>query len=162
MTEKPITHSQVEPQGDKAIGLTVAKWFDSVKFFGTVDKVRTERKRHYYHVTYTHGGEEEMTQIELRAGYVLGLSDNQNVADGTEVDKADRSDDDASAGEGSVYDASSEEDNLRRSGKKRRKEKGVKTKKKRCSSKEKLSGHLLPQPGDKNVAAEAFGKLTVE
>ncbi len=162
MTEgdKTITQSEVEPEGDKAVGLTVAKWFDTVKFYGTVDKVRTERRRHYYHVTYTDGDEEEMTQTELRAGYVLGLADKQNIADGTEADKTDQGDDEASAGEGSVCDASSEEESLRRSRKKRRKEQvvtRVKTKKN-----DKLSGHRLPQPGDKNVASEAFGKLTVE
>jgi hypothetical protein len=50
-----------------------------------------------------------MTQTELRASYVLGLADKQNMADGTETDKADQGDDEASAGEGSVYDVSSEE-----------------------------------------------------
>jgi hypothetical protein len=32
----------------------------------------------------------------------------------------------------------------------------------RTKKKDKLSGHLLPQPGDNNIASEAFGKLTVE
>jgi hypothetical protein len=62
------------PKGEKAIGVTVAKTFDSVEYRGTVDRFRTARSRTYYHVTYTDGDEEELTQRELRDGYILGLS----------------------------------------------------------------------------------------
>jgi hypothetical protein len=70
-----LTYQQIKdckdgPQGDKAVGVTVAKKFDGVVFKGLVDRFRTERKRHIYHVTYTDGDEEELSQIELRDAYV--------------------------------------------------------------------------------------------
>ena len=177
-TLSTLTYQQIEdcktrPQVERAIGVTVAKWFDGVKCFGQVDRFRTVRKRCVYHVTYTDGDEEEMSQIELRDGYLLGLSDeieaqwnSYNLGKkGTtkkdkQKDKADKSDGEASAEEGSVYGASSEEDYMRRAAKTRRKEKC--TKSKRGSKKQELSGHLLPQAGEKTVAAEAYGKLTIE
>ena len=58
--------------------MTVAKQFDGVEYRGTVDSWRSARKRSYYHVTYTDGDEEELSQTELRDGYVLGLSDEIN------------------------------------------------------------------------------------
>jgi hypothetical protein len=35
---------------------------------------RTARKSFVYHVTYSYGDEEEFSQVELRDGYLLGLS----------------------------------------------------------------------------------------
>ena len=49
-----------------------------MEYRGTVDNWRSARKRSYYHVTYTDGDEEELSQTELRDGYVLGLSDEIN------------------------------------------------------------------------------------
>ncbi len=44
------------PQGEKAIGVTIAKMFDGVEFRGTVDRYRSARKIFYYHVTlFGHG-----------------------------------------------------------------------------------------------------------
>jgi hypothetical protein len=39
-----------------------------------VDRFRKERKRHVYHVTYSDGDEEELSQIELRDAYLLASS----------------------------------------------------------------------------------------
>jgi hypothetical protein len=55
------------PEGERAVGKTVAKMFDGVEFRGIVDSFRKVRQRYYYHITYTDGDEEEMSQIELRA-----------------------------------------------------------------------------------------------
>ncbi len=60
------------PKGEKAIGVSVVKFFDGVEFRGIVDSFRTARQRQYYHVTYSDGDEEEMLQAELRDAYVLG------------------------------------------------------------------------------------------
>ncbi len=62
------------PLGERAIGITIAKTFDGVQFRGTIDSFRTARNRFYYHVTYSDGDEEELSQRELRDGFVLGLS----------------------------------------------------------------------------------------
>ena len=75
MTEQQKKDCLEGPQGERAIGVVVAKTFDGVEFRGTVDSFRTARQRHYYHVVYTDGDEEEMSQTELRDGYLLGLSD---------------------------------------------------------------------------------------
>jgi hypothetical protein len=50
----------------------VAKIFEGVEFRGIVDGFRSARQRLYYHVTYTDGDEEEMSQAELRDAYLLG------------------------------------------------------------------------------------------
>jgi hypothetical protein len=91
-----------------------AKTFDGVEFKGTVDSFRQARTRFYYHVTYTDGDEEELSQTELRDGYILGLSDEierqwQTYKDSTKQDKIvdqanDNSEDEGSDGEGSQYD----------------------------------------------------------
>lgn len=65
-----IQDCQEGPKGEKAIGVTVAKTFEGVEFKGTVDGFRKARQRMYYHVTYTDGDEEEMSQAELRHAYV--------------------------------------------------------------------------------------------
>ncbi len=62
------------PLGERAIGVTIAKTFNGVQYRGTIDSFRTARKRFYYHVTYEDGDEEELSQVELRDGFVLGLS----------------------------------------------------------------------------------------
>ncbi len=68
LTIEQIKDCQEGPMGDNAIGVSVAKLFEGVEFRGIVDGVRTARKRVYYHVTYSDGDEEEMTQAELRDG----------------------------------------------------------------------------------------------
>ncbi len=65
LTIQQIKDCQEGPKGDKAIGVSVAKFFEGVEFRGIVDGVRTARKRVYYHITYNDGDEEEMSQAEL-------------------------------------------------------------------------------------------------
>ncbi len=43
------------PEGQRAVGKTVAKMFDGCEFTGKVDSFRQVRRRFYYHVTYTDG-----------------------------------------------------------------------------------------------------------
>jgi hypothetical protein len=71
-----------------------------------------------------------------------------------------------SDGEGSVYDKGSDEEELNKKRKKRRKEvlargsvSGGKNKKKNKKGQKPISGLVLPTPGEKTVAAEAFDKL---
>ena len=78
LTRQQIADCKDGPLGEKAMGVTVAKQFNGVEFRGTVDSWRSARKRNYYHVTYTDGDEEELSQIELRDGFVLGLSKTIN------------------------------------------------------------------------------------
>ncbi len=74
LTLQKIEDCNEGPKNEKALGVTVAKKFDGVEFRGTVDSWRSARKRSYYHVIYTDGDEEELSQTELRDGYLLGLS----------------------------------------------------------------------------------------
>jgi hypothetical protein len=116
-----IEECKVGPVGELAVGKPVAKMFDGVEFRGIVDRFRTERKRFVYHVTYTDGDEEELSQVELRDGYVLGLSaeieaqwqtyklGNKDTS-GEEVTQD--SEDEGSDVEGSTYDTSSEDEVL--------------------------------------------------
>ncbi len=100
------------PKGKKAIGVSVAKLFDGVEFRGIVDRFRTARQRLYYHVTYSDGDEEEMSQLELRDGYVLGLAEAIQIqwktmkAGGRSkaIEDTDVSECETSDGEGSEYD----------------------------------------------------------
>ncbi len=77
------------------------------------------------------------------------------------------SDDQAmSDGEGSLYDKGSNEEELIKNRKKGRKEmlargpvSGKKTQKTKKKGQKPISGLVLPVPGEKTVAAEAFGKL---
>ncbi len=72
-----------------------------------------------YHVTYTDGDEEELSQVELRDGYVLGLS-AEIVAqwktyklgnkDTSGEEAPQDSEDEGSDVEGSTYDTSSEDE----------------------------------------------------
>ena len=73
LTLEQIQDCKDGPEGQKAIGKTVAKMFEEVKFTGIIDSFRKERNRYIYHVTYSDGDEEEWCQRELRDGYVLGL-----------------------------------------------------------------------------------------
>ncbi len=70
-----ITDCQDGPLGDRAIGVQIAKSFGGYEYKGTVDKVRGDKEEGYiYHVEYEDGDEEELSQIELRDCYILGLS----------------------------------------------------------------------------------------
>ncbi len=73
LTLDQIRECEEGPKGEKAIGVSVTKMFGEDKYVGKVDRYRTVRQRIYYHVVYTGGDEEEMTQTELRNAYVLGL-----------------------------------------------------------------------------------------
>jgi hypothetical protein len=131
LTFQQIKDCQDGPEADKAIGVTVAKTFDGVEFKGVVNSFRTERKRHIYHVTYTDGDEEEMSQKELRDGFVLGLAPDIEAEWKKFKDKGkDKVDEDnegeTSSGEGSVYDKSSEEEEIKKNAKRRRKNKSSK------------------------------------
>jgi hypothetical protein len=154
------------PKGEKTIGVSVAKLFDGVEFRGVVDILvfRTARQRLYYHVTYSDGEEEEMSQLELRDGYVLGLAEaiqiqwNTMKADdrSKKIEETNVSEVETSDGEGSEYDKA--EYNEEAKNKKRiRKEN-----KKSCTKKTKtdLSGCVLPSAGEKTVSAEAYAKIS--
>ena len=165
LTEQQIKDCQERPQGKRAIGVSVAKMFDGVQFKGTVDSFRQARQRHYYHVVYTDGDEEELTQTELRDGFLLGLSDDitskwnllKAVTNESHIkDKSVESEVDTSEGEGSEYDKDDFESELKNKKRQRKENKKSSTKKK----KQELSAHVLPSPGEKTVASEAFGKLT--
>jgi hypothetical protein len=167
LTFQQIKDCKDGPQGEKAIGVTVAKTFDGVEFKGLVDSFRTERKRHIYHVTYTDGDEEELSQKELRDAFVLGLAPAIEVEwkkfNGKGKDKVDEDNEgDTSSGEGSVYDKSSEEEEMRKIAKRRRRNNSkqpLEKTKKRAKLMD-LSGLILPKSGDKTVAGEAFEKLS--
>ena len=165
LTEQQIKDCQEGPQGKRAIGVTIAKMFDGVQFKGTVDSFREARQRHYYHVVYTDGDEEELTQTELRDGFLLGLSDDitskwnllKAVTNESRIqDKSVESEVDTSEGEGSEYDKDDFESELKNKKRQRKENKKSSTKKKQ----KELSAHVLPLPGEKTVASEAFGKLT--
>ncbi len=167
---KSLTLQEIEdckngPIGQKAVGVTIAKTFDGVEFKGTVDRFRQARTRFYYHVTYTDGDEEELSQTELRDCYILGLSDEINrqwqiYKDSTKQDKTvdeanDNNEDEGSDGEGSQYDNTDYNEEVRQ----KRKERKEKTSRVSKKQKAEISGFVLPQSGDKTVAAEAYGKL---
>jgi hypothetical protein len=165
LTEQQIKDCQEGPQGKRAIGVSVAKVFDGVQFKGTVDSFRQARQRHYYHVAYTDGDEEELSQTELRDGFLLGLSDDitrqwnwlKGDKNGRPIkDKSLESEVDTSEGEGSEYDKDDFESELKNKKRQRKENKKSSNKKK----KKELSAIVLPLPGDKTVAAEAFEKLT--
>ncbi len=65
------TYQQVGPQGERAIGVTVAKKFDGVEFRGIVDSFRSARIFFYRHVTYLDGDEKELSQTKLRDDYLF-------------------------------------------------------------------------------------------
>lgn len=171
LTFQQIKDCREGPQGESAVGVTVAKMFEGVEFRGTVDRFRQARKRMYYHVTYTDGDEEEYTQTELRDGYVRGLSEDierewakftSQTSDETELADSSESDDFSS-------DKSSDEE-IPKPPKKKRKENAKSSKKKttkskktkQVSGKDALSDQLLPLAGSNNVTSEAYAKLTNE
>jgi hypothetical protein len=150
--------------GQRAVGVTVAKTFDGVQFRGTIDRFRQARKRMYYHVIYTDGDEEELSQTELRDCYLLGLKDEiekqwreyKETTEGKSVDQDnDICADDGSDEDGSQYDNSDYNEEVRHKRKERKEQNARKSKRKKAE----LSGIVLPQSGDKTVAAEAYGKL---
>ncbi len=152
------------PLGEKAVGVTIAKTFDGVQFRATIDSFRTARKRFYYHVTYSDGDEEELSQRELRDGFVLGLSKEikeqwvkyigaKKDTEGSE--KGEKSQDESSGGESSDYGNKDYNEEVR-SKRKQRKENRKRSIKKKTHE---LSETMLPQPGDKTASAEAFAKL---
>jgi hypothetical protein len=71
LTLEKIQDLREGPKGEGAVGKIVAKVFDSVEYRGIVDSFRQVRQRFYYHITYTDGDEEDMSQIELRDAYLL-------------------------------------------------------------------------------------------
>ena len=170
-----ITDCQDGPLGDRALGVKIAKSFGGYEYRGTVDKVRGDKEEGCrYHVEYEDGDEEELSQIELRDCYILGLapeieamwaafkktntkkSIDANEEDSLTVEEEDQA---MSDGEGSLYDKGSDEEELNKKKKKRRKERVPRGSKNRQKP---LSGLVLPVASEKTVAAEAFGKLNPE
>jgi hypothetical protein len=147
-----------------ALGKEVAKMFDGVEFRGKVESIRQVRQRFYYHVTYTDGDEEELTQLELRDGYVLGLSGEIEALWTAHKDKViDRvvedtdlfSEGETSEGEGSEFDTRDCESEIKKN---KRKRKEGRTRGGNKKQKD-LAGVVLPLSGDKTVAGEAYAKL---
>ncbi len=172
LTLQQIQECKNGPEGDKAVGKTVAKIFVEVKFTGIIDRFRTERKRHIYHMTYSDGDEEEWSQRELRDGYVLGLAPEIEArwktlkearGDKDVEDRELNNEEEASDGEGILYAASSDEETCHRKSK-RCKDVNVKPSPKRAKRLQsgELSGLILPRSGDKSVAREVSGKLTAK
>ncbi len=142
----------------------MAKLFDGVEFRGIVDRVRTARQRQYYHVTYSDGDEEELSQAELRDGFVLGLAEEiktqwETMRRGEQskaIEESEVSEVETSDGEGSDYDKADDDEQVENQKRKRKENQKRSTKKK----KNELSGCVLPLAGEKTVAAEAYGKLS--
>ncbi len=129
LTFQHIQDCKVGRKGKRAVGVTVAKMFDGVEFRGEVDMFRQVRQRYYYHVTYSDGDEEELSQVELRDGYLLGLSGEieaqwsllEGVDKGKEVvDTKDQSEGQTSDGEGSEYDRHDYESEVKKTKRKRK------------------------------------------
>jgi hypothetical protein len=155
---------QEGPHGQKAVGVTVCKLFDGVPFQGKVDSFRQVRQRFYYHIIYSDGDEEDMSQIELRDAYLLAntelieaeWSSLQSLQKGKEtIQTEDENEVESSDKEGSEYDRHDYDSEVKQT-KRKRKELPKKAKK---PKKNELSGVILPQSGDKTVAGEAFAKL---
>ncbi len=147
------------------MGMTVAKKFGEDEFSGKIDKFMGQRGRCIYHVTYTDGDEEELSQKDLRDCYLLALAPqieaewaiyNKLKKGKSSGDKSDSSGHADSDGEGSLYDKDSDEDELGKIKKKRCREKTQRTS---AKSKQPLLGMVLPVSGEKTVAAEDFGKF---
>jgi hypothetical protein len=164
LTNEQLKDMKEGPTGEKAVGVTVAKLFDGVEFLGKIDSFRQVRQRCYYHVTYTDGDEEEMTQIELRDAYMLAnkeLIDAEwsllkSLEKGKEAtERQDDSNVETSDGEGSEYDRLDYESEVKQT-KRKRKEIPKRAQK---PKKNELAGVILPRSGDTTVAGEAFAKL---
>jgi hypothetical protein len=108
----------------------------------------------------------------LRDDYLLGLSADIEAQwkmyklgskdiSGEEVTM--NSEDEVSDVEGSTYDTSSGDEVVQTNKKRVRKENATSSNKKKKPKKAlELSGVVTPKPGDKNVTAEAFGKLSAK
>jgi hypothetical protein len=162
----PLSLQQIQdckegPVEERAIGVTIAKIFDGVEYRGKIDVFRKARQRIYYHVTYSDGDEEELLQAELRDGYILGLSAEieaqwRKYKAQTEDPNIDgKSGDEASEDEGSQYDNTDYNEEVRQ----KRKQRDGKTKRTAKKKQIALSEVVLPQSGDKTVVAEAFQNL---
>jgi hypothetical protein len=158
----------------RAVGKTVAKVFDPVEYRGTVDSFRKVRQRYYYHIIYTDGDEEDMSQLELRDAYLLakadGIEAEWNQLQGKEKGKEavvteDTSEGYTSDGEGSEYDRHDYDEEMKQTKRKRKppykpgKQRPKSSKRANAKRVNELSGVILPQNGDKTVAGEAFSKL---
>jgi hypothetical protein len=164
LTLQQIQDFQEGPKGEKAIGVSVAKMFGGIEFRGTVGGLRTARKRCYYHVTYNDGDKEELSQTEFRDAGLMELSEEINTQrnimnDGktqNQTEETDLSEVETSDGEGSEYDKTKYIAEVRNKKRKRKENKRSSNTKKINE----LSGCVMPLPGDKTVAAEAYDKLS--
>jgi hypothetical protein len=142
----------------------VAKLFEGIEFRGIVDRFRTVRQRLYYHVTYSDGDEEELSQAELRDAYVLGLAEEiktqwETMIQGDKskaIEETDVSEVETSDGEGSEYDKAEYNEEVQTKKRTRKENRKSSIKKKKT----KLSGCVLPVAGERTVAAEAYEKLS--
>jgi hypothetical protein len=150
LTQQQIQDCKEGSMGQRAVGVTVAKTFDGVEFRGTIDRFRQARKRMYYHVTYTDGDEEELSQTELRDCYLLGLKDDierqwrqyKETTEGNTIDQDnDNCEDDGSDEDGSQYDNSDYNEEVRHKRKERKEQNSRKSKKKKAE----LYGIVLPR-----------------
>jgi hypothetical protein len=149
LTNDQIKDMKDGPRGEKAVGVTVAKLFDGVEFIRKVDSFRQVRQRCYYHVTYSDGDEEEMTQIELRDAYMLAntelieaewsLLHSVDKGKGA-VETEHESEPETSEGEGSEYDRHDYESEVKQT-KRKRKELPKQAKKTKQTE---LAGVILP------------------
>ncbi len=128
-----IHDCQEGPKGEKAIGVTVSKTFEGDEFRGIVDRFRKARQRMYYHVTYTDGDEEEMSQTELQAAYVLGWSEviNTEWKKYKTVEDSDVSEVETCDGEGSEYDKAEYNEEVKNNKRKRKENQKSSTKRKK-------------------------------
>jgi hypothetical protein len=105
-----------------------------------------------------------LSQVELRDGFVLGLSKEidaewqKHIGTKKDIDGSDegeKSQDDSSGGEGSDYGNKDFNEEVRSKRKQRKENPKRSTKKKNLE----LSETMLPKPGDKTVSAEASANL---
>ena len=178
LTLENIQDLKEGPKGEGVVGKTVAKLFDGVEYRGTVDSFRQVRQRYYYHITYTDGDEEDMSQIELRDAYLLANTDEieaewdqlkgqekDNDVDETVVETEQASEGETSGSEGSEYDRHDFDQEVKQTNRKRKitykraKKRPTTYKRAKKQSANDLSGVVLPHSGDKTVVGEAFAKL---
>jgi hypothetical protein len=58
-------------KGHVNLGKTVAKFFESVLFIGTVTEIYQRRRDYFYKITYEDGDQEDMDEAELQYGLEL-------------------------------------------------------------------------------------------
>ncbi len=175
LTLEKIQDLREGPKGEGAVGKIDAKVFDGVEYRGTVDSFR---QRFYYHITYTDGDEEDMSQIELRDAYLLanteeieaewvqlkGLEKEKDVCE-MQVNTVQASEGETSGSEGSEYDRHDYDEEMKQTKRKRKttykpaKQRPKTYKRANAKRVNELSGVILPHDGDKTVAGEAFSKL---